>query len=395
MKIAGIIAEYNPFHNGHALLIEKAREQGAECIVAVMSGNFVQRGEPALFRNDIRVRSALEGGADLVLRLPVACATAGAKSFALGAVKILDALGCIDTLVFGSECSNTELLCKTAELIDSEEVQNAIAEEMKKGISFASARENAVCRFSPECAEIIRNSNDILAIEYISALKMLNSKMKPCAIKREGAEHDSAISNGNIASASHIRRLIMNNEKWDDFVPEKIYDVLSMASAEQKITDFSKLENIILYRLRMASAEEIALCPDVSEGIENRIISASKESTSVEELYTKVKTKRYSHARIRRIILSLCLGITAEAVADGASYIGVCGFSGRGAELLKIAYKTATLPIITKAAELKNAEEKVKKSYETECRAGDIYALLTDKTGLCSATIREIPIIKL
>lgn len=394
MKIAGIIAEYNPFHNGHALLIEKARELGAQCIVAVMSGNFVQRGEPALFRNDIRVRAALEGGADLVLRLPVACATAGAKNFALGAVKILDALGCVDSLIFGSECANTQLLCKTAELIEGEAVQNAIADEMKKGIAFANARENALRSLSPECAEVIRNANDILAVEYISALNRLNSSIKPYAIKREGVGHDSTASSGSIASASYIRELITNNEKWDDFVPEGVYKVLSVASDEQKITDFSKLENAVLYRLRTASKQEIALCPDASEGIENRIASALREAVSLEELYSKVKTKRYSHARIRRIILSLYLGITAADAADAASYIGVCGFSDRGAELLKRAYETATLPIITKAAELKNANEAAKKAYETECKAGDIYALLTDKTGICSATVREIPIKK-
>lgn len=392
MKIAGIIAEYNPFHNGHALFIEKAREQGAECVVAVMSGNFVQRGEPALFRNDIRVRAALEGGADLVLRLPVCCATAGAKSFALGGVKVLDALGCIDTLVFGSECGDTEILCRTAELIESKDVQNAIAEEMKKGIPFAAARENAIRRFSDECADIIGKANDILAVEYISALKNLGSNIRPYAIKREGADHDSTVSGGGIASASYIRSLIMNNEEWKDFVPEKVYNILSTATDEQKITDFSKLETAVLYRLRTASAEEIAKCPDVSEGIENRIIAASKESATLDELYSKVKTKRYSHARIRRIILSFCLGITSEDVGNGASFIGVCGFNSRGAELLKTAYKAASMPVITKAAELKNAESKVKKAYEIECRAGDIYALCTDKTGNCSATIREIPI---
>ncbi len=394
MKIAGIIAEYNPFHNGHALLIEKAREQGAECVVAVMSGNFVQRGEPALFRNDVRVRTALEGGADLVLRLPVNCAVSGAKSFALGGVKILDALGCVDTLVFGSECADTDLLCRTSELIESEEVQNALSQEIKKGVSFAIARENAIRSFSPECANVIKNPNDILAVEYISALKKTGSSIKPFAVKREGAEHDSDISAGNIASASHIRNLIIGGEKWDEFVPEKIYKVLSNATDEQKITDFSGLETAMLYRIRTSSAEEIALCPDASEGIENRIIAASKDSSTLEELYAMVKTKRYSHARIRRIILSLCLGLTAESVADGATYIGVCGFTDRGASLLKGAYKTASLPIITKAAELKNADEKVKTAYEAECRAGDIYALLTDKRGICSATAKEKPLRK-
>lgn len=384
MKIAGIIAEYNPFHNGHAYLIKKAREAGADCVAVVMSGNFVQRGDAAIFRDDIRTRAALAGGADIVIQLPCVYAVSGAANFAFSAVKILHSLGCVDMLVFGSECGNTVMLRKTAELLSGDDVQNEIAKEIKTGISFAAARENALRKFSAECADIICNPNDILAVEYISALTALKSDITPFAVKRTGALHGSDIINNNIASASAVRALISECGKWEKLVPESVYKVYSSASDEQKLTDKSKLETAILYKLRTCTTADIAVCPDVSEGIENRIFKAAKEASSLEELYSAVKTKRYSHARIRRIILNCALGITAEEAAIPVPYIRILGFGERGAQMLKAAYETASLPIITKAAELKNAGSDAEKIFAAECRAGDIYALCADKTGECS-----------
>ncbi len=384
MKTVGIIAEYNPFHNGHAYLIEKAREAGADCVAVVMSGNFVQRGDAAVFRDDVRTRAALEGGADIVIQLPCVYAVSGAANFASAAVKILHSLGCVDMLVFGSECGNTAMLQKTAELLGSDDVQNEISKEIKTGITFAAARENALRKFSAECADIICNPNDILAVEYISALNSLKSGIKPFAVKRTGAAHGSDIINNNIASASAIRTLISESGEWEKLVPESVYKVYSSASEEQRLTDKSKLETAILYKLRTCLPADIAACPDVSEGIENRIFKAAKEAVSLEELYSAVKTKRYSHARIRRIILNCALGITADDAAISVPYIRVLGFGKRGGQMLKEAYKTSSLPIITKAAELKNAGSHAEKIFAAECRAGDIYALCADKTGECS-----------
>ncbi|MGN0547320.1 MAG: nucleotidyltransferase family protein, partial [Acutalibacteraceae bacterium] len=205
MNTAGIIAEYNPFHNGHAYLIQKAREAGADCIVAVMSGNFVQRGEPALFSHPIRTRAALMNGVDLVLQLPVIYALSGAQSFAQAGVSVLEALGCVDSLVFGSECGSTEQITQAAVELSGEEIKPLISEELSKGISFASARENALRRISPESADIIRKPNNILGVEYISAIRRIGGGMKAVTFARTGAGHDSSEACGYSASASMIR----------------------------------------------------------------------------------------------------------------------------------------------------------------------------------------------
>ena len=208
MLVAGIIAEYNPFHNGHALLIEKARQAGATHIVAVMSGNFVQRGEPALFHHHVRARAALSARADLVLQLPVPYAVSGARSFARAGVEILDAFGC-DWLVFGSECGDADIIVKAADAVYSDEIKPLIADELKKGISFASARENALRAINAEYADTIKSPNNILGVEYAAAIRHIGSRMKPVTFMREGAAHDSAKADEDIASASLIRIKIL------------------------------------------------------------------------------------------------------------------------------------------------------------------------------------------
>lgn len=392
MKTAGIIAEFNPFHNGHALLIKKVKDMGAECIVAVMSGSFVQRGEPSVFRSDIRTRCALACGADLVFQLPVTRAVSGAKGFALGGVEILDALGCTDTLCFGSECGDTELLKRTAEIAAYGKTEILIKEELKKGISYAAARENAVRSISPECAGVLASPNDILAVEYISALNSLGSGIEPIAVKREGAAHDSAETDGSIASASMIRELIRSGADYSRFVPERAGEILRNAGKDAVITDLSRFESLMLYALRTSPASALSLCPDISEGIENRIASAAEEAVSLEELYLTAKAKRYSHARIRRICVSRLLGITAEDASAPVPYIRVLGFDEKGRELLRNAGERSSLPVITKAAELKNAGEQAQKFFELESRAGDIYSLCTDENSRCGYEKRFIPV---
>ncbi len=389
MKTAGIIAEYNPFHNGHALLIEKAREQGATHIVAVMSGNFVQRGEPALFHHYERAKAALLGSADLVLQLPVPYAVSGAQKFAGAGVEILDALGCVDWLVFGSECGDSEKIIKTADAVYGDEIKPLIAEELKKGISFAAARENALRKISSEYADIIQSPNNILGVEYSAAIRRIKSKMMPVTFERIGAEHDSESASDNIASASLIREKIMSSGSFEKYVPETAAEIFKNAPS----ADIGRIENAILYKMRTAGREELAAAPDISEGIENRIISAAAKATSLEELYSLAKTKRYSHARIRRIILNYFLDISADDAAVPVPYIRVIGFNGKGAELIKKAQKTARLPIITKAADIASLGENAQRIFSAECRAGDIYSLCFDKIGSCGEEKALRPIV--
>lgn len=389
MKIAGIIAEYNPFHNGHSLLVQKAREAGYTHVVAVMSGNFVQRGEPAVFHHSVRTKAALENGVDLVLQLPSVYAMSGAQSFARAGVEVLNGLGIVDSLVFGSECGDTALLAETACAIYGEEIKAYLSEELEKGISFASARENALRNINPVYADIIKSPNNILGVEYIAALNTLGSKITPVTFERKGAAHDSNEISDNIAGASYIRELIRNGGNWQTLVPENAKELYACA----EIADVSRMENAVLYKIRTVSSEELSKVPDVSEGIENRILSAAKQARSLDELYSLAKTKRYSHARIRRIIWNCLLGVTADDLSLSVPYIRIMGFNKAGAEIVKAAKSTSVLPVLSKPSDLAGTGEYAQKIFSLECRAGDVYSLCTLKAGGCGTEKSLRPVI--
>ncbi len=388
MKVAGIITEYNPFHNGHAYLVEKARESGATHVVAVMSGNFVQRGEPAIFDRAVRTQAALMNGVDLVLQLPAVYAVSSAQTFARAGVEILNGLGLVDELIFGSECGDTEKIVSAADTLGSDSLKPLLDIELKKGLSFASARENALRQISPESADVIQSPNNILGVEYVAAIKRFDSKIIPVTFPRIGAEHDSDEFSGNIASASYIREKI--GDDWESFVPENTVKLYKNAP----VADIGRIENAILYRMRTADAESLAKVPDVSEGIENRIISAAETAKNLEELYSFSKTKRYSHARIRRIILNYFLGFTASDSALPVPYIRVTGFTERGAELVRMAKETACLPVITKTSDIASLDDNAQRIFSLECRAGDIFALCFKNAAACGVEKRSYPIIK-
>lgn len=389
MKVAGIIAEFNPFHNGHRLLVQKAREAGYTHVVAVMSGNFVQRGEPAIFHHSVRTKAALENGVDLVLQLPSVYAMSGAQSFARAGAEILDGFGVVDSLVFGSECGDIRLLSETADTVYGEKIKAFIPEELDKGISFAAARENAIRKINPAYADVIKSPNNILGVEYIAALKKLGSRISPITFERIGAAHDSDDTDGNIAGASMIRELIKNGGDWEKFVPDNTTEIYSNSD----IADMSRMEKAVLYKIRTVTAEELSKVPDISEGIENRIISAAKQSVSLEELYSLAKTKRYSHARIRRIVWNCLLGVTAEDLNKSVPYIRIVGFNRRGAELIKASKETANLPVISKPADLSLLDETARRVFSLECTAGDIYSLCYENPAVCGTEKSLRPVI--
>ena len=389
MKVAGIIAEFNPFHNGHAFLVQKAREAGYTHVVAVMSGNFVQRGEPALFHHSVRTQAALRNGVDLVIQLPGVYAMSGAQSFARAGAEILDALGVVDSIVFGSECGNADLLSQTADAVYGEEIKRLLPEELEKGISFASARENALRRINPVYADIIKSPNNILGVEYIAALKRLESKVNPLTFSRNGAAHDSDETDGKIAGASLIRELVRNGGEWKKLVPDNTIDIYNASG----IADIGRIESAVLYKIRTVSADELAKTPDISEGIENRILSAAKQSGSLEDLYSIAKTKRYSHARIRRIVWNCLLGVTADDLDKSVPYIRITGFNKRGAEVIKAAKETARLPIMSKPSDLLQLDETAQRLFSLECTAGDIYSLCYKNPDICGTEKSLRPVI--
>ena len=386
MKVTGIVAEYNPFHNGHKYMVEKCRESGATHVVAVMSGNFVQRGSVAIMDKRARAAAALGSGVDLVVELPVCFAVSTAELFARGGVSVLNALGCVDALGFGAECDDAELLSKAADAVCDIRVHEIIKRELEGGISYPRARENAVLEvFGEEISAVLSQPNNILGVEYIKALKGLGSDIKPEPVLRQGAAHDSLKENGEFASASALRILLeRGDEAAYEFMPRaSVKEFERLKAVGRAPACFDESERAILSRLRMLSIADIKNAPDVSEGLENRIYNAIQTATSLEELYDIIKTKRYTHSRIRRIITALYLGIKPEDAKLQVPYIRVLGFNERGREILKIAKETAKLPVIMKSAGFTTLSDEAKHVFELECKATNLYNLSTPRILPC------------
>ena len=382
MSTAGIVAEYNPFHNGHAYHIARTRENGASAVVCVMSSWFVQRGETALMHPNARARMALMNGADLVVSLPVPWACAAAQTFARGAVGLLDAMGCVDTLSFGSECADIGLLRAASRAVDDYTVRESMRANLLSGVSFASARQRAVARV----ASVLSSPNDTLAVEYIRAIDTLKSELAPFAVRREGAGHDSGEAVNSFASASLIRSRVRAGEGFADLMPENAAAILKAEiEAGRAPAGINALEKAVLACLRVSTPERIAAVPDISEGLENRIYSASRSASSLEELYSLTKTKRYSHARIRRAVAALLLGIEASDCEGIPPYIRVLGFNSIGREKLRAMRSTAKLPIVMRAADIKKLGERAKRISSIEERAADLFSLALPSIMPCGA----------
>ena len=313
-KVAAVICEYNPFHAGHAYHLAKTRSLGATHIVAIMSGSFVQRGEPAMFSKWSRAKCALDGGADLVLELPLPWCMSSAESFARGGVALAHGLGCVDLLSFGSELGEISPLLQAAEAAISPLIQEKIRLLLSEGFSYPSAREKAIeDQFGSDVSRLFQEPNNILAIEYCKALTLLSSPIQPITISRAGASHDAAEpsrGSGGFASASYLRARLLRKD-YDgvkSFIPESVLTILlEEIQTGRAPCSLTALERPILAALRNLSPEELAKLPDVSEGLEYRIASAVRKTTSLYQLFAEIKTKRYTHARIRRIIVSAFL----------------------------------------------------------------------------------------
>lgn len=379
MKIGGIVAEYNPFHNGHKYQLQKSVETGELThTVAVMSSNYVQRGEAAILSKWARAEMAVKNGVDLVIELPTLWSSSYAQRFALGAVSLLDALGCVDVLSFGSEIGNIDELIACKNAINSDEVKERLKENLDLGLGFATARAEAlrsVCgnRFF----DILEGANNTLGIEYLNALDTLGSDILPMTIRRKGAAHDSIMRSDNFASASEIRRMIReNNREWEMYVPQSVADIYNREASDEKAPCLNeKLEFSILCCMRQLSAEDIGLSPDVSEGIEYRIHDAALKARTLDELYSLAKTKRYSHARIRRIVLHAFMGFTKDDYKENPPYIHVLAMNDKGKEILKEAKEKAKLPIVTKASDFDELDEYGKHVFSLEDMCTDVFSL--------------------
>lgn len=354
MKIGAVVCEYNPFHAGHKHQLDVARESlGLDAVVGIMSGNYVQRGEPALFPKRLRAAAALKNGMDLVLELPAVLTLQSAERYARNAVMTLNALGCVDTLFFGAECPETEVLMRIAQALADEdaEFRRQLQAELSKGVSFAAARANTVkVLLGPASAELLCQPNNILAVEYCKALLRCKSSIQPYAIPRKGADHHDREAAEGIASGTAIREIFAAGEDPTPYLPENLREDYAQAPR----FSIEKMETAMLAHLCMQTPEQLSQIADVSEGLEYALARSAFSANSLGEAIENVKSKRYAYSRIRRMILNAYLGITK---ADGdrlPCYIRILDFNETGRQVLNHAKSTATLPLAKNGAQVKN-----------------------------------------
>ena len=364
MNVAGIVAEYDPFHAGHAYHIAETRRRLGECAVAaVMSGNFVQRGTCAIFDKWRRARAALEGGADLVLELPTVYAVSSAEGFARGAVGILAAAGAVTHLSFGSECGDVDRLRQVAACLDSEVYQAGLRRFLDEGMPFAACRQ-AVVRgiLGKDLSDLLSQPNNNLGIEYIRALNAMDSAIRPITVRRAGAAHDGG-DHPDYPSASFLRG-----------------EIRSGRLPAEDPADLRHCERAVLVRLRTMRAADWTALPDSGEweGLPQRLERAGRQCRTLEEFYDLAKTKRYAHARIRRLALWAFLGLRAEDRPAAPPYLRVLGFNDRGREVLREMKRCAGLPIITKPAHGRGLP-----LLELEAKCTDLYQLCREVPGAC------------
>lgn len=336
MKITGIVVEYNPFHNGHKYHLKNAKEEN-NVVIAVMSGDFVQRGEPSFINKWDRCRAALAEGADIVAELPVFYSCQSAEIFARGAVGILNILGA-EEIVFGSESSDTEKMKKIILLEKSENFSGKLRENLKQGMSYPTAYNREIENFLGK--EYIVNSNDILGIEYLRAIDFWKSSIVPKTLKREGAGYHSYETFGDIASASGIRKMFEENKNMEEiqkFIPEKSWKILVKVFKEKRTADISKFYFLIRYAV-LSQREAMKDIQDMEEGFHIRLYEAALVCENYKDFLEKIITKRFTIGRVQRILIHVLLGITKEITENTKQkipYVRIMGFSQKGREYLK------------------------------------------------------------
>ena len=389
-KVIGIIAEYNPFHNGHLYHFkESLKVTDSSYSIAIISGNFTQRGSTSLVDKWAKTEMAIKNGIDLVIELPLLYSISSAENFAEGAIKILDSLKIVDYLSFGSESGNLSTLNMIVDVLNKEPkaYKNILSHELSKGLSFPKARENALLMYLNDIrrfSNVLSSPNNILGIEYLKALKKLKSPITPITIERYNAGYHDTTYNGNVASATAIRNIVKNNG-WDilrKVVPENTFSILlENIKVGHIVPDLSVFEKQIIYNLRKMSIQEIAELPDVSEGLENAIKNTANSCNSVVEFLNIIKSKRYTNTRIQRILLYALLGITKKDITlskKSTPYIRILGFNDKGKYLIsEIAKANPKLEIITSVKKYMDTSNNKNSKYilEKDIWATNVYTI--------------------
>ncbi len=389
-RVLGIIAEYNPFHNGHLYQIQEAKKQtGADYVVAVISGNFTQRGNTSLVNKWIKTDMALQSGVDIVIELPTVYSISSAENFAEGAIKILDSLKIVDTLCFGTETADFAALNNIANVLYNEpkEYVSLLNHELGKGVSYPKARESALMMYLNDIkryANILSGSNNILAIEYLKALKKLKSGMRPFSVQRKKVYYNDEKIVDEFASSTAIRKLVSRGQ-YDEIrkvIPTSSYMLLKEEIRKGSfVLDILKFEKEILYNLRKMTISEIAELPDVTEGLEHVIKNGADSCNSILDLMDIVKSKRYTQTRIQRILLYALLGITKKDMVNARKvtpYVRVLGFNKNGREMLsEICKENRRINMITsvKKFEELNLNKALKEMLDKDIFATNVYTL--------------------
>ncbi len=386
MKIVGLIAEYNPFHNGHQYHIEKAKEiTGADAVIVVMSGNFVQRGAPAIMPKHLRAEMALKAGASLVLELPACYATGTAEQFAFGAVSVLNSLGCIDAICFGSECGDINILSDLAKILCAEphEYRESLQMHLRNGLSFPLARQKAIetiCSNS-SIAHLLERPNNILGIEYLKALYRLNSKMKPYTIQRISSQYHDVDLQEEFSSATALRRAILSGDfaNLNKQVPSGCITLLE-ANYQTRYPIFTNDFSLLLkYRLLNETKTSLIEYADVSEDLANRIYNQLNNFVSYEQFCEFLKTKDMTYSRISRALLHILLRIKKTDYTD-ITYARVLGFRKDDSDVLTVIKKLTTIPLLTKLTATKDLSVSAIDMLNQDICASNLYeSIVTDK----------------
>lgn len=358
MRITGIICEYNPLHLGHRKQLSALRGENSG-IVCLMSGNYVQRGQPAILDKSLRAKAAVSCGADLVLELPVTASLSSAEGFADQGVRILSPF--CDALCFGAETAQTQALMETAKALLSEDFSAALRSALETGCSFPAARQQALESMGVNC-DLLTRPNDILAVEYCKAILSQGSNMVPLPIPRQGGYHDTAPDPAN-PSATAVRRLMLEGQAWQEYVPEEARSCLENAV----LHTISAGERSILCKLRTMTDDEFESLPFGSEGLWRKLMHASRQETALEDVLTAVKSKRYTRTRLDRMIMCAFLGLTENDLRSPAPYVRVLALNDRGREILKRARKTGYFP--------NTGEARIEPYQAVETRCEDLYGL--------------------
>ena len=377
MKLIGVVCEYNPFHRGHLLQLESARAAlGEDCAtLCVMSGDFVQRGEGAVYDKFTRAEAACRCGADLVLELPLPWSLSSAEGFARGAVSLLGAMGA-SHLSFGSESGDTEALLQLSRTLADPSLTEEIRKLMQRegSLSFAAARERAVERRLGDQAALLQSPNDILGIEYLKAVRQLGLQMEPLVIRRQGAGHDQPGRGDGPRSASELRRRLRAGESCEGEIPAEAAAVFSREREQGRgLVEPGRLELALLSRLRMLEKSAFEALPDGGDGLGLRLWHAVQEEKSLEEILLAAKSKRYAHARLRRMAMAAALGLRAEDQRGLPPYARVLAFNDRGRTLL--AAPDAGLPVLVKPAAVRKLSEEAQRVFTLGAAAHDLYTL--------------------